>query len=1199
MVNLSVTENSEKTRLLNPWMIVLIALIVTALLALSYKSEEVFLPAEDEQPDAVAIGYTELLLKAHPEDDRLRLRLIDQLVQIGDLRRAREYLEQLQGRVPAVASFYVAVLDILGAQANPDGIDEAKRAQLIEQLRGLDPATLDNAMLERQARHALQLGAPGIAVGAYRQLAGRDAQRRQHWLEEAARWSLAADAQDQAAQLYLQLADEAQDPATRLDYLHQAFDALLAANLGEQAAELLAAHLDELGSDQASLDWLAAGVSAARGSVRYDLAERFIQRWRVLQQDDPRAIAADFRLSLASGAIERAWQLGPELLALAPDDRELLAELARLGEWAGHPQQALDYWIRLLQGGEEPQMREHAWRLALQLFDFDRTVNTLAALENLRRMTDEEVDALVYSHEVRGTPADAESWLRGYLQRYPDHRFAWQRLRMLLENTQQLQAETPLWQDMARRFPLSLEDRMRWARVHWNLFELQQAWEVLTALDAEPLSDAEYWKLRAALAWDLERDDEARDAYERLLALREPLVRDDEDRLIKLHWDRDPRRVLQILSESWQRTRNPLRLIVALQLAETLREWEALQALLEDAERTPAGTNSPQYWLARAALAAHRERLGEAEEHYRQALARFPEENLVREHMLWFHIDHGLREDLAPLLQQWRARAYSDSRLWLPFASGNLLLNRTRDALAWFRLYLKSNPSDRLAQAAYADALEAAGYQDQALRTRRQLLAGLDRERMLATPEGFATYLRLLAGSQGALLSQREARAAWNGEQSMLQVWFEHFLEQFDSGKREALKDDWLAWGRARGLKVGDYQQFQQALRNDNRAALQRLLARGQLDPAQQVEALTRLGHDGEALASGLSALGDEQSASVRQQLLQQTTGLLERSPQGLQLGWRQQDFGDLEIQGATLQVARYLGDDWYADLRLGQGRYHSDNLDSAVLDNERNVLLRLRRQLSDGDAGLILDGSWRDDEDRHGVGLERTWRLSSRDELGLSLDWQREAEDTGLLRALGMRDGIAVRGQHGLSARDQLVWSLGHNRYASRQGDDLGSGESLSLEWGHMLFFDDPSWLLRSGLDYQHNRVQERVPDELLAANGGAFVPFDDTPGAAVSGEELLQDRYGQVYFGSTWRRGFPGALNRTRPQFSWMVDTMLGWQWTEREFNYGINIGLGMELLGDDELAFTAGYQSAPRGGEGDAGGALGITYSTRFGR
>ena len=40
-------------------------------------------------------------------------------------------------------------------------------------------------------------------------------------------------------------------------------------------------------------------------------------------------------------------------------------------------------------------------------------------------------------------------------------------------------------------------------------------------------------------------------------------------------------------------------------------------------------------------------------------------------------------------------------------------------------------------------------------------------------------------------------------------------------------------------------------------------------------------------------------------------------------------------------------------------------------------------------------------------------------------------------------------------------------------------------------------------------------------------------------------------------------------------------------------------LTLKAGDELAFTFGYQSAPQGGGGDAGGTLGVTYSTRFGR
>ncbi|WP_177432018.1 tetratricopeptide repeat protein [Pseudomonas sp. o96-267] len=1200
MDSLSATKkNAPRTRLLNPWMILLVAGFVVALLVLSYKSEEVFLPDADDTPDAVAISYTELLIKAHPEDDKLRLRLIDQLIQVGDFTRARKYLEELQGRLLSVTPFYFAMLDVLRAQADPEGVSDEQRAALVDELRALKLADLDNGMLERLARYSLEMGGLDIAVGAYQALAERDSERRAHWLGEAAIWSLANNDQSGAAQIYQQLAAEEGDRLKRAEYLREAFDALRAANQPEQAAELLAQHLDELDADPASLDWLAAGVDAAQGGHRYDLAETFIQRWLSLKRDDPRALSADFHLSLASGAIDRAWQLAPELLALTPDNYELMGELARLAEWTGHTQQALNYWVQMLAEHEDPALRERVWRYSLQLFDFDQVVNALAAIDQHRQMSDLEVDTLVYSHETRGTPDEAESWLRAYLQRYPNHLFARQRLRMLLENTQQFRKEVEQWKILAERMPLTTKDRIRWAKVHWNLFEPDQAWQVLADADPAQLDDPEFWQLRADLAWQLERDEDVRASYERLLSLNVPLDLDDEDRLVRLYWDIDPKRTLQLLIDSWHRTGRMNRLVVALQLAETMRDWDTLKALLAEAEKSPNGRDNSQYWIARAAVVAQEGQFDLAQEYYKQALALFPDDNLVRQRILWFYVDNAQRDLLAQLLPQWRALAVTDSRLWLPYATGYMMLNNPQEALRWFRQHLKSNPSDRLVLAAYADAAEAAGYEDLAWRLRRQLLRDMDLQRVTSTPEGYAMYLRLLAGSQGTLASLAQAKRQWNGEQATLQVWFEHFLERLDASNQAALKDDWLAWGATRGLQVGSYDEIQQALRNDNHAQMERLLARGGLDAAHEVEVLSRLGHDGEALAAGLSALGDDQPESIRQQLLYQTTGMLERSPQGLQLGWHKTDFGDLDLKGPRLQVARYLGDDWYADLQLEQGRYNSRNLNNSVLGSERNVKLETRRELDDGELTLILDSSLRDDDDRHGLGIERSWRLSSRDELGLGFDWHREVEDTGLLRALSMRDSVRLRGQHGFSARDQLTWSLAHNRYSSRNGDDLGSGHSASLEWGHMVFFDDPSWLLRSGVDYQRNSVQNRVPDALLSANGGAYIPFEDDPEATIRGDELMQSRYGQLYVASTLRRGFPGALNRTRPQFTWMIDTVAGWQWTERQFNYGINVGVGVELFGDDELAVTLGYQSAPRGGEGDPGGSLGITYSTRFGR
>ncbi len=145
----------------------------------------------------------------------------------------------------------------------------------------------------------------------------------------------------------------------------------------------------------------------------------------------------------------------------------------------------------------------------------------------------------------------------------------------------------------------------------------------------------------------------------------------------------------------------------------------------------------------------------------------------------------------------------------------------------------------------------------------------------------------------------------------------------------------------------------------------------------------------------------------------------------------------------------------------------------------------------------------------------------------------------------------------------------------------------------GHTLFFDGPAWQLRGGIDYQRNRLENRVPDDLLAAHGGARWRSMARAARTCCRTAMARSTSAAPGAVASWRaEPQPSAIHLDRRHLA-------GWRWTEKEFNYGIDLGIGMELLGDDELAFTFGYQSAPQGGGGDAGGTLGVTYSTRFGR
>ncbi len=122
MANSPAADKHPKARLLNPWALLPVALGVALVLWLTFNSEEVFMPSGDGEPDAVSVNYAELLLQAHPENDALRLTLIDLLVKLGDFEQARHHLALLRGKDRLATPFYEVELDILGALARPEGM---------------------------------------------------------------------------------------------------------------------------------------------------------------------------------------------------------------------------------------------------------------------------------------------------------------------------------------------------------------------------------------------------------------------------------------------------------------------------------------------------------------------------------------------------------------------------------------------------------------------------------------------------------------------------------------------------------------------------------------------------------------------------------------------------------------------------------------------------------------------------------------------------------------------------------------------------------------------------------------------------------------------------------------------------------------------------------------------------------------------
>lgn len=1188
---------TEKTRLLNPWAMLIVLSAVGGLLWMTFQSEDVFRP-DGRQPDQVSANYAELLLAAHPESDQLRTQLIDLLIQLGDYPRAKVHVDEwTKPQDPAMRDYYAVELDALTALGNPD--PNVLKA-VVERLKNFDSRPLPLPQLEGLAKLELSIQAPGLAAHVFEELAKRDPAQREKWLSSAAQWYLASEQPSRAADIYLQLQHGTDSPELRHHYMQQAFKSLLAASRSRDAVSLLSAELDAAPNSPLEPELLEAGVDAAVAEKRVDLAERFFLAWRKSQPESPEVLAKELQLRLAFGDLDGAWFVGQQLLVLHPDDPKLLEQMAHVGEWKGDNAAALTMWIKLLEQRDDPKMHEHAWRLALQLFDFDRGIPLLVSLGDSRALHDDELDALVYAHESRGTPHQAEAWLRTYVRKHPGHRLAWTRLLQNLENTEQFAAKAVVWESMSKQFTLTSAERVDWANTYLKLFNPQNAWQVMD-VDTRTIQDPEYWRIRAELAWELERDDELREALEKMLAIKGSLSSGDESQLVTLYRVRDPHRALQLTIDGWHRRHDPARLIEALQMALDLQDWNAVKSLLAEADALPDADQRAQTLAGHGAVAMHDGDVAAAEGFYLAGIERFPHSNVFRERLLWLYIDQNKVAELKPLLTEWKPIARGDSLLWLPFASAAQMTGRNAEALAWYRLYLSAKPDDWLVQAAYADALETAEYFESAQRLRVQLLRDLKNDKAPVSPQRYAVWLRLLASSYSPRVAQHKAMQWQDGSPAMLQLWFEQLMARLDTTNQESQKNDWLTWARGHGVRIERYEEIQEALRNHNKDMLQQLLAKGDLNPAQQVEALNLLGRGGEALGVAVTSLSDDQPPAVREQLRRQAVEMYERTPQGAQIAWNKQDFGGLDFDATRLNLARNIGNDWYASMVLEQGHYRSDLVVASRLGDERNLELTLQHPAEKGSYKLIVDTSQRKDHDRNGLGISRTWNLTDRDDLDVGLDWHRKSEESGLMRVLGQESSVWFAGRRRFTARDQVSWGFAQKAFSTRDDESLGNGQALKFEYDHTLEFEGPNWMLRSGLDYQHNNLNGRSLGKYSNTQGGPInlSAFKTIDANSIGTDDLLQSRYGQMYVGSSWRRGFPGALNRTRPQYTWLLDTTAGYQWMDKTFNYGVTTGLGMEVLGGDELAFTFGYQSAPQGGDGKAGGVLGISYGLRFGR
>ena len=1193
----------NEERLVSPTGLIVMLVVVLATLWFLLPEQARFQTRQAmEKPDALSIAYLRAVLQGDPQRDDLRLQLVRQLLTLGELEEAGQLLAQWQPDSRELArQARLLRIELRLRQA----IDQSTttRAGLREAiLPMLDALSVNPSMeedLARLAELALQAGEPSLAADIARRLARSDARSASRWWRRAGRWALAAGEPLAASDDYARAAATGRDgPRMAI----RAIDAALAAGRPRQALTLARRFIERWPDVP---DLLARGVDVAMQVNRLEAAERWNRRYLEKHPDDLAALRRQRDIALALGRLRDAAKLARRIAARTGATRNDRLQLARILEWSGDPDAALDVWQQLADG--QPATEREVRRLARMLLDLDAEIDSLRRQQKRTgHLTHDNLRRLARLLERRGEPEQALAVLARLLDRYPDDTES-RRLRLSLL-VQIGQADRALALLAAQAHRQGIDDTLRRQRmtILWQSLREREAWEESRRLQ-HPLAfhDPADGLLQAELAWRHGDYALAERLYTRLFDIYAGQTRladtDDitrqrvwqvHERLIRLADERgDVRRATEIGLHGWRQLGDPDLLWLSLQVAVHHHDHRAMERLLKLALAQPGRQERLEAAILEMAAWKHRHgHVQEAEALYRKILARSPQAREARLGLLWLYVDTQQHAPLQRYLLAWLRDALDDSRYWPVYAAGWTVLDEPARALPWIERRVRLTPADPLWLLTWADTLEAVARRDSAWRVRRHALrlgTGELRQHLYSRrklDEADQALLRALRREYG--LPPIDAMVTSIAPEQLDAVFLASWYLSDERDERARL---WLLRQQQKRLSQPAWQKISLALLDNDTARIAELLEGPGLSSLDRVRGLTRLGRRDEALALVLPRIRPETGIASRQAATVQAAELYRDLPTSLTGAFLGRRIGQLDIAGQEVAL-RFSRRNLSLHGRFETGRLTLDpaRYDLAGRDTEQILAGGLewlgRRQR----LWFELGRNQRPDRTTPLSRLGWRTRLARQGELRIEGGRGLRSEASETIRADALKDELRLAWNQPLTGRTAFRIGLGRRDFRSRSNRMLARGRFLDASLDEQLAMGTNTLGIRLQGSWLDNDLAATLPPDMAAR-----LP----PGAVVA--DVIPPEYAALGMGISLARGTP--LDRA-PRVGGLRYSLDGWfgpVWPERRLGFAFQAAIGSRLFGSDELALSLGYSDVLNVIAGQTNASLRLQYRYFFGR
>jgi len=973
---------------------------------------------------------------------------------------------------------------------------------------------------------------------------------------------------------------------------------LLAAGENEKALEQIFARLDRAPGDLATL---RQGVSLAM--QLNDMAQAKIWNEQILsaEPDDIESIKRQVQLSLGTSDLEEADRWANIAVALEPDNVESRKVLAQVSEWSGRPEEAQEHWTWVSRRSGDTNSVSQIVRLAEMNFRPESAADAATRLAKIRKPGKEEIEELIGFYELDGRPADAAKVLRELIVRYGRSEHLLARLGHLNSHHSRYTESLAVWEEFEKYFTPTTESRLARTELNWRLNKPEEALQAATAIDNESdLKEASDYHIRllSELAWQNSEPELGAMVEPQLGRLAEPHMQEYylRRRINDAVYDNQYDEAFELAEEAWLDSGEAEMAIIAMDVASKSNDPSVMDRFLLDSADNTKLRRDPRYWTFAAARYLQQGEIEKADEAYKSALALDPGNLNSIGGLLWQQIGTAGVEELTATLEKYQELAENESILWSAYAVGWLQAGDANRSLLWFEKTISGMESDYSMMLTFSDALEAAGQAETAFKVRRftisklrPLLAAAAKDKQIPVLRQYASLVSRYGGVESSEAWTRYLVDSYQPGDSTEKYWQEDVgIAWLMSTQRHEHARLIMSRLHEQRLIQPAWQKITIALHDNDHDALEAVLASNQrVTSGNRMLALAALGENRQALQLARRTLGSP--ASLPEQLLAEQQYVYLRGTQPSYSNTHTSTLNSSNLNtlktGLSFKhtfASRSMG----VGLELNRNKLSSGEFDIDDNDQRDELILTVTFGNQKSGGSLVTGYITADDTDVSYLrGRYSFENESGTQQIAAELAYNEPATQSPVLKVAALQNRASVEYNTSFGTREYARFRADVNEIFTRVDEaKIANGVQARGEIGLRGAFGSNTW--STGISFSGSRYNKEsgLPSELrlspFTTNASVLAESNTTLGlvASLSRGGVTTD--------------FPQT---TSPRY--FANGTFGHSWPEQSFGLQFEGGIGVRIIGGDELSLTLSHDAIADQIVGGAGNTTGFGLNYRY--